>query len=90
METGTTALAFANEEMVSATCPGFRRNRVEDPAAGAEVAFVTSDVQCGFQRAVDAGATPIAPPTTKPWGQVVSYVRDSNGFLVEICSEVGG
>lgn len=27
-------------------------------------------------------------PTKKPWGQVVSYVRDCNGLLVEICSSM--
>jgi lactoylglutathione lyase len=88
METGATALAFANEDMVSTTCNGFRRNRLDDPSAGAEVAFVTSDVPADFKRAVEAGAQPVVRPTTKPWGQVVSYVRDTNGFLVEICSEV--
>jgi uncharacterized glyoxalase superfamily protein PhnB len=90
METGGTALAFADEKLVSKTFRGFRRNRPDDQAAGAEVAFVTGDVAGSFKRAVEAGAQPVARPTTKPWGQVVSYVRDKNGFLVEICSEVGG
>ncbi len=88
METGMTALAFADEEMVSTTCHGFRPNRADDQAAGAEVAFVTSDVAGSFKKAIEAGAQPVVQPTTKPWGQVVSYVRDTNGFLVEICSEV--
>jgi catechol 2,3-dioxygenase-like lactoylglutathione lyase family enzyme len=88
METGATALAFASEDMASTTCHGFRRNRLEDPAAGAEVALVTNDVAKSFTRAVDAGALPVAQPIEKPWGQVISYVRDGNGFLVEICSEV--
>jgi catechol 2,3-dioxygenase-like lactoylglutathione lyase family enzyme len=88
METGATALAFASEDMVSTTCHGFRRNRREDPAAGAEVALVTDDVRNSFDRAVEAGALPVVHPTEKPWGQVISYVRDNNGFLVEICSEV--
>jgi len=87
METGATALAFASEDMVSTTC-GFRRNRLEDPAAGAEVALVTDDVPKSFTRAVEAGALPVVQPIEKPWGQVISYVRDGNGFLVEICSEV--
>lgn len=88
METGATALAFASEEMVSTSCHGFRRNRPRDEAAGAEVAFVTADVPASYKRAVDAGAVPLVEPMTKPWGQVVSYVRDLNGFLVEVCSEV--
>jgi lactoylglutathione lyase len=35
-----------------------------------------------------SGATEVKPPETKPWGQIVVYVRDLNGFLVEICSEM--
>jgi uncharacterized glyoxalase superfamily protein PhnB len=66
----------------------FRRNRPQDEAAGAEVGFVTEDVPASYKRAVQAGATPLVEPTTKPWGQVVSYVRDLNGFIVEICSAV--
>ena len=87
METGVTALAFASEEMAS-TSHAFRCNRLQDQAAGAEVAFVAIEVAASYRRAIDAGATPLVEPATKPWGQVVSYVRDLNGFLVEICSEV--
>jgi lactoylglutathione lyase len=24
-----------------------------------------------------------------PWGQTVAYVRDNNGFLVELCTPMG-
>ncbi|MFO0110274.1 MAG: VOC family protein, partial [Alphaproteobacteria bacterium] len=34
-------------------------------------------------------AAPLKKPEQKPWGQTVAYVRDLNGFLVEICSPVG-
>ncbi len=88
METGDTALAFADETFVS-TCECFRPNRPSDKAAGFEIAFVTTDVSAAFQRACATGAIPISSPETKPWGQVVSYVRDLNGVLVEICSEIG-
>lgn len=27
-----------------------------------------------------------APPERQPWGQTVSYVRDPDGFLVELCT----
>jgi lactoylglutathione lyase len=29
-----------------------------------------------------------ADPKKKPWGQTVAYVRDLDGFLVEICTSV--
>lgn len=88
METGATALAFAAEELASSHVRQFHRNRAEDDPAGAEVAFVTADVAADFERAVAAGASPVAQPAQKPWGQTVSYVRDHNGFLVEICSAI--
>ena len=37
-------------------------------------------------RALKAGAASVTPPETKPWGQTVAYVRDNNGFLVELCT----
>ena len=39
---------------------------------------------------VPAGAVSCKAPSVKPWGQTVAYVRDLNGFLVEICSPMGG
>lgn len=88
METGSTALAFAAEEFVAKTCHGFLPNRLAEQAPGVEVALVTRDVHAAFGRAVRAGATPVVEPMQKPWGQTISYVRDRNGVLVEICSEV--
>ena len=44
------------------------------------------DVEAAFKRAVEAGAQPWYEPAKQAWGQTVSYVRDPNGFLVEICS----
>jgi lactoylglutathione lyase len=43
-------------------------------------------VETAFKRAIAAGAIEVARPARKPWGQTVSYVRDPNGLLVEICS----
>lgn len=90
LETGGTALAFAEEGFVGETCPGFRLNRRSEAPAGFEVGFVAEDVAAAFARAVAAGALPVAAPVTKPWGQTVAYVRDGDGVLVELCSAVGG
>jgi lactoylglutathione lyase len=89
METGTTALAFADERLVAETCHVFRANSLEKEPAGVEVALIAEDVPKAYSVAVSAGAAPYVEPLTKPWGQVVSYVRDLNGFLIEICSEIG-
>jgi len=51
---------------------------------------VVKDVEAATARAIEAGATQLVAPTQKPWGQTIAYVRDLNGFLVELCTEVQG
>ena len=87
METGQTALAFVHESLMSHS---FRPNRKPEQPAGVEIALVAQDVERHFKRAVDAGATELAKPVQKPWGLTVAYVRDNNGFTVELCSPING
>lgn len=56
---------------------------------GMEIGFTVLDVQAAFDRAVAAGARPLASPVSKPWGQVVAYVRCPDGTLVELCTAMG-
>ena len=86
MDTGDTTLAFASVELATSNGVSFALADPNGPAPAVEVAFVTDDVAAAFAVAVKAGAVPVAQPKQKPWGQVVAYVRDLNGFLVEICS----
>jgi lactoylglutathione lyase len=51
-----------------------------------EVAFATSDVPAAYERALQAGALAVAAPKTKPWGQVMAYVRDPDGHIIELCT----
>ena len=88
LETGATSLAFA-EENFTPTHGEFALNRPTMKPAGAEIGLVASDVAAAYQRALDAGAVSVLAPVTKPWGQIVAYVRDQNGFLVELCSAMG-
>ena len=88
LETGGTALAFAAESM-PAFPGGFAPNRRSERPAGAEVGLVTDDVDALYKQAVAAGALATLEPTVKPWGQAVAYVRDLDGFLVELCSPMG-
>ena len=90
LETGATTLAFAAEKMADLLGVSITPNRANATAAGIELAFVTDEVQSAFTRATDAGATPVTDPHQTPWGQTVSYVRDQNGVLIEICSPVAG
>ena len=87
METGDTALAFSAHALVARL--GFENPGGARPH-GTEIALVTDEdrVDEAYRRAVEAGAAAVVPPERRPWGQVVGFVRDPNGFLVEICSPV--
>ena len=90
LETGATTLAFASHDLAASNLPGaYRRPEVGAPAPAFEVCFVTEDVEGAFARAVEAGATEVRSPETKPWGQHVAFVRDPDGNLVEIASPAG-
>lgn len=86
LATGETRLGFAARKMMHG--PAHFASAKDKPLA-VEVAFTTNDVQAAFDKAVAAGASPVTKPEQKPWGQIVAYVRDNNGFLVELCTPVG-
>jgi lactoylglutathione lyase len=88
LQTGDTKLAFASEDLASTHGFEFAVTRGDGAPPSVEVAFVTDDVQSSYKSALNAGATGVKKPEQKPWGQTVSYVRDNNGYLVEICSPV--
>lgn len=90
LETGGTTLSFAALDFAANNLPdGFQP---ADPAAkpfAIEIGFATTDVQAAVDKALAAGATLLAGAKEKPWGQTVAYVRDLNGFLVELCTPMG-
>jgi|SRR5215207_2013754 len=91
METGETTLSFASNELGESNLPsGFRRNDPAKLPAAVEIALLTEDVAAAFGVAIRAGAAKVAEPVMKPWGQTVAYVRDPDGVLVEIGSEIEG
>lgn len=89
METESTALAFVDEEFAKPSL-SFRPNRPSEEAAGIEISLITDHVEQQFDKAVQAGAVSVIKPTQKPWGQMVCYVKDNNGCLVELCSPIEG
>ncbi len=85
MITGETKLGFVSHKL--ATSHGFSyRKQTTTELPSFEIGFVTENVEKAFKIAIENGAISIKEPEVKPWGQVVSYVQDSNGFLIEICS----
>jgi lactoylglutathione lyase len=86
LATGATKLGFAAKRMLPV--PALYSAPNDKPLA-LEIALVTDDVQTAFDKAVAAGAESVSKPARKPWGQIVAYVRDNNGYLVELCTPVG-
>jgi lactoylglutathione lyase len=89
METGATTLSFASEPLAASHGFDFVPNRPKTPPAGIEICLITDDVPAAHARALAEGAVELSPATEKPWGQVVSYLRDLNGVLVELATPMG-
>lgn len=85
--TGSTTLSFAEHGLASSNLnTPYVAADIKHHPPGMEIGFTTTDVAGAYQKAISAGAIAEKAPATKPWGQVVAYVRDLNGFLVELCS----
>ncbi len=90
LSTGDTALGFAAFWLAKKNLPGgFIESNTREMPLGVEIAFATEDVEAVFQRAVTAGAIAVEKAKAKPWGQTIAYVRDPDGFLIEICTPLG-
>ena len=87
LKSGETTIAFASYEMGKMNFDDkYEKITNKGNPVGLELVFVDDDVATATIKAVDNGAELIAPPTEKPWGQTVSYVRAIEGTLIEICS----
>lgn len=87
LDTGATTLSFAQVNLAASNLKnGFDANSLSKKPAAMEIAFATNDVEALYKKALAAGATAEAPATYKSHGQTVAYVRDPDGFLIEICT----
>lgn len=86
---GETTIAFASIELGKSNFKkGFIANNEAEKPFGVEMAFVTENIELDFKKAIEMGATEYEPLIEKPWGQKVGYLRDNNGFLIEICTPI--
>jgi lactoylglutathione lyase len=87
LDTGTTTLSFASKELANSNLKnGFIESRASEKPFAIELGLVTDTVEETMKRAEKAGAKIVEPPKQKPWGQTVGYVRDIDGFLIEVCT----
>jgi lactoylglutathione lyase len=88
--TGETTLAFASLALAQSNLPdGFQASTASALPFGIELGLVTEDVAGTMAQALAQGATLAKAAAEKPWGQTVGYLRDLDGFLLEICSPMG-
>ncbi|KQT25292.1 glyoxalase [Chryseobacterium sp. Leaf405] len=87
---GETTLSFASTTLARSNLKeGFTESSLKNKTFGIEIGFAADNVEETVSTAVNAGATIVEDPRTKPWGQIVAYVLDIDGFLIEICTPMG-
>jgi len=89
LNSGETTIAFASTELGNSNFKkGYEKIKYTKKPYGVELVFTTENIEADFQNAINSGATEFEPIIEKPWGQKVGYVRDNNGFLIEICTPI--
>jgi len=87
LNSGDTTLSFASIKLAESNLPkGFIKSSPRNKPFAIEIGFTTDNVERTLKVAVKAGAKIIEKPKTKPWGQTVAYLKDPDGFLIEICT----
>ncbi len=85
--TGTTTISFASVSLANSNLKdGFQESSLKSKSFGIELGFTTENVQELVNKAVSEGAVLVEEAKEKPWGQTVAYVRDLDGFLLELCT----
>jgi lactoylglutathione lyase len=88
--TGETTLSFASKTLANSNLSeGFIESNIHAKPFGIELGFVVEDVHNAIENAINHSAILVEKAKVKPWGQTVGYVRDLDGFLIELCTEVG-
>lgn len=86
---GETTISFASLELGNSNFKkGFEKIPNANKPFGVELAFTSGNIEVDFKHAINSGAIEFEPLKQKPWGQIVGYVRDNNGFLIEICTPI--
>ena len=88
LDTGSTTLAFALYSVAEYNGVAVTKSNIKSDAPSFELTFITNDIKNDFKKAIAAGALLVKEPALKPWGQDVGYIRDINGFLIELCTPV--
>lgn len=82
-------LAFASHELARTNLSrGFSPSDQSVLPQSFELGFVTDDVESLLELALKEGASLVESPKKKEWGQVVAYIQDLDGILVELSTPI--
>ena len=63
----------------------YTKSDIKENPLGFELGFTVETVKTvktAYNKALDEGAVAVSPPTKKPWGQTVAYIRAIEGTLI--------
>lgn len=85
IKSGDTTISFmSNDYAKQIILNEFIESNPSNKPLGAEISFLTEDIDQTIKQAVEAGATLFVNTVRKPWGQYIAYLRDINGFLIQL------
>ncbi len=87
LDTGTTRLGFYTRTAMAQALDSSLTKPATD-AAGFELGFKVANVDAAYAELVEKGAMAVTPPTTRQWGQRTAYVRDPDGYLIELAQDL--
>jgi catechol 2,3-dioxygenase-like lactoylglutathione lyase family enzyme len=87
LDTGAMRLALYTRSAMGKTL-GMSLEAPVSNAPGFEIGFKVPNVDATFSELVAGGASPLAPPTNRFWGQRTAYVRDPDGHLIELAQDL--
>jgi len=87
LDTGQTTISFASKILAHSNLKnGFLESSNTQKPFAIEIGLVTDKVAEVVASALANGGTLVEEPKVKAWGQTVAYIRDIDGFLIEICT----
>ena len=87
LDSGQTTISFASIALANSNLKnGFTESNLTQKPFAIELGLITDNVNEIIKLAEHNGATILELPHQKPWGQIVAYLRDIDGFLLEICT----
>lgn len=91
LNTGETTISFASKTLAASNLKnGFIESNISQKPFAIELGLVTDEVEKYIHQAIQNGAKIEQEAKQKPWGQTAAYIRDIDGFLIELCTPMHG